>query len=83
MKRCFCRSFTTASAGDMAEASSSCADSSDVMLISGTVLAVSVFLAVVLSVRISVLVLVMVLSSVLVLRDQNPQVRLKTQMLTA
>ena len=72
MKRSFNRPFTTASAGDMAEASSTCADSSDVMLVLGTVLPVSIFVISLLD-RISILLL----------RMQDPVDRLKTQALMA
>ena len=72
MKRSFTRPFTTASASDMAEASSSCADSSDVMLMLGTVLPVSIFVISLLD-RISILLL----------RMQDPMDRLKTQALMA
>ena len=72
MKRSFNRAYATASARDMAEASSSCADPSDVMLILGTVLPVSIFVISLLD-RISILLL----------RVQDPVDRLKTQALMA
>ena len=72
MERSFNRPFTTASASDMAEASSSCADPSDVMLMLGTVLPVSIFVISLLD-RISILLL----------RVQDPLDRLKTQALMA
>ena len=76
MKCRFTRRFSAASAGAKAEAASSCADSSDVMLVLGTVLSVSVFLVASL-VRISVLALV--LSVLLLARWREAQSRLKTQ----
>ena len=72
MKRSFNRTFTTASAGETAEASSSCADSSDVMLALDTVLPVSVFVITLLE-RINIRLL----------RRQERGNRLKTQALIA
>ena len=71
------RPFTTASAGDMAEAFSSCADSSDVMLLLDTVLLVSIFVMAVL-VRVSILVLII---SVILLHQRKNQTRLRTSAL--
>ena len=72
MKRSFNRTFTTASADETAEASSSCADSSDVMLALDTVLPVSVFVITLLE-RINIRLL----------RRQERGNRLKTQALIA
>ena len=72
MKRSFNRTFTTASADKTAEASSSCADFSDVLLVLDTVLPVSVFVITLLE-RINILLL----------RLQERGNRLKTQALIA
>ena len=72
MKRSFNRAYTSASAGEMAEASSSCADFSDVLLVLDTVLPVSVFVITLLE-RINILLL----------RLQERGNRLKTQALIA
>ena len=81
MKRSFNRAYATASARDMAEASSSCADPSDVKLISDTILLVSVFVMA-LAVRVSMITIVLSIILVLLVADRPPA-RLKTQALIA
>ena len=81
MKRTYSSTFATASACDMAEASSSCADPSDVKLISDTILLVSVFVMA-LAVRVSMITIVLSIILILLAEDRPP-VRLKTQALIA